>query len=102
MEENRMDDVELFESLAPVREELLASIGRVVVGQRDVVDLMLTALFSDAHCLFVGVPGLAKTLLVHTVSEAVGLDFGRVQFTPDLMPADITGTDVLEEDRTTG
>ena len=97
-----MDDVELFESLAPVREELLASIGRVVVGQRDVVDLMLTALFSDAHCLFVGVPGLAKTLLVHTVSEAVGLDFGRVQFTPDLMPADITGTDVLEEDRTTG
>jgi MoxR-like ATPase len=81
---------------------LLSAIGEVVVGQRQVVDLMLTALLSDGHCLFIGVPGLAKTLLVQTVAEAVGLSFGRIQFTPDLMPSDITGTDVLEEDRATG
>jgi MoxR-like ATPase len=97
-----MNDVELFESLGATRERLLNSIGRVVVGQRDVVELMLTALLSDGHCLFVGVPGLAKTLLVHTVAEVVGVRFGRIQFTPDLMPSDITGTEVLEEDRSTG
>ena len=97
-----MDDVALFESLAPTRARLLDAIGKVVVGQRDVVDLMLTALFADGHCLFVGVPGLAKTLLVQTVAEAVGTDFGRIQFTPDLMPSDITGTDVLEENKATG
>jgi len=97
-----MDDVALFEQLAPAREQLLEAIGEVVVGQREVVDRLLTALFADGHCLFVGVPGLAKTLLVSTVAEAVGIDFGRIQFTPDLMPSDITGTDVLEEDRATG
>ncbi len=97
-----MDDVALFERLAPTREALLEAIGTVVVGQRDVVDLMLAGLFSDGHCLFVGVPGLAKTLLVHTLAEAVGANFGRIQFTPDLMPSDITGTDVLEEDKATG
>ncbi|MCB9665209.1 MAG: MoxR family ATPase [Alphaproteobacteria bacterium] len=97
-----MDDVELLESLAPTRERLLEAIGHVVVGQREVVELMLTALFSDGHCLFVGVPGLAKTLLVHTVAEAVGVGFGRVQFTPDLMPSDITGVEVMEEDPATG
>ncbi|MEQ1503394.1 MAG: MoxR family ATPase [Myxococcota bacterium] len=97
-----MDDVALFERLAPTHEALLSAIGEVVVGQRDVVERMLVALFADGHCLFVGVPGLAKTLLVHTVAEAVGIGFGRIQFTPDLMPSDITGTDVLEEDRTTG
>ena len=97
-----MDEVALFESLAPARQALLDAIGEVVVGQRDVVDMMLTALFSDGHCLFVGVPGLAKTLLVHTVAEAVGVDFGRVQFTPDLMPSDITGTEVLDQDPASG
>jgi MoxR-like ATPase len=97
-----MDDVALFEQLAPTREALLEAIGEVVVGQREVVDRLLTALFADGHCLFVGVPGLAKTLLVSTVAQAVGIDFGRIQFTPDLMPSDITGTDVLEEDRATG
>lgn len=97
-----MDDGELFESLAPTREALLDAIGEVVVGQRQVVDLMLTALLANGHCLFVGVPGLAKTLLVNTVAETVGVDFGRIQFTPDLMPSDITGTDVLEEDKATG
>ncbi len=97
-----MDDAELFDSLSEVRQQLTEGIGRVVVGQRRVVELMLTALLADGHCLFVGVPGLAKTLLVNTVAEAVGIGFGRIQFTPDLMPSDITGTEVLEEDRTTG
>jgi len=97
-----MDDVALFERLAPTREALLEAIGEVVVGQQEVVDRLLTALFADGHCLFVGVPGLAKTLLVSTVAEAVGIRFGRIQFTPDLMPSDITGTDVLEEDKATG
>ncbi len=95
-------DIALFEALAPTREALLRSIGEVVVGQRHVVELMITALFANGHGLFIGVPGLAKTLLVQTLSEAVGVDFGRVQFTPDLMPSDITGTEVLEEDKTTG
>lgn len=97
-----MDDVALFERLAPTHEALVDSIGGVVVGQRTVVELMLAALFADGHCLFVGVPGLAKTLLVRTVAQAVGVDFGRIQFTPDLMPSDIIGTDILEEDRATG
>ena len=97
-----MNDIELFDSLAATRESMLASIGRGVVGQSEVVELMLTALFSNGHCLFVGVPGLAKTLLVQTVATTLGTSFGRVQFTPDLMPSDITGTDVLEQDRETG
>ena len=97
-----MDDVALFERLGPTREALLQAIGDVVVGQRDVVERLLVGLFADGHCLFVGVPGLAKTLLIHTLAEAVGAGFGRIQFTPDLMPSDITGTDVLEEDRATG
>ncbi len=97
-----MEDDVLFDRLAETHAELLKGIGRVVVGQRHVVELMLTALFSDGHCLFVGVPGLAKTLLVQTLAETVGVDFSRIQFTPDLMPSDITGTEVLEEDKATG
>jgi MoxR-like ATPase len=96
------DDGALFDQLGTVRGRLLEAIGERIVGQRDVVDQLLIALFADGHCLFVGVPGLAKTLLVHTTAEALGLAFGRVQFTPDLMPTDITGTEVLEEDRTSG
>jgi MoxR-like ATPase len=97
-----LSDVALLESLAPTHQALVDAIGEVVVGQSEVVELMLTALFSDGHCLFIGVPGLAKTLLVRTVAETLGVDFGRIQFTPDLMPSDITGTDVLEDDRETG
>ncbi|MEC8423623.1 MAG: MoxR family ATPase [Myxococcota bacterium] len=85
-----------------MRARLLDAIGSRIVGQQQVVEQLLIALFANGHCLFVGVPGLAKTLLVQTTAQALGLDFGRVQFTPDLMPADITGTEVLEEDRTTG
>ena len=96
------DDGALFDSLAGTRERLTSAIGQRIVGQEDVVEQMLIALFAGGHGLFIGVPGLAKTLLVQTVAQSLGLDFGRVQFTPDLMPADITGTEVLEEDRSTG
>ena len=88
--------------LPKIKEQLLQEIHRVVIGQDRVIDEMLISLFGGGHCLFIGVPGLAKTLLVNTVSKTMGLDFGRVQFTPDLLPADITGADVLEEDKQTG
>ncbi|MBU0550249.1 MoxR family ATPase [Myxococcota bacterium] len=88
--------------VAAAREALLAQVSQRIVGQRAVVEQLLIALFAQGHCLFVGVPGLAKTLLVRTVAEALNLDFNRIQFTPDLMPSDITGTDILEEDKATG
>ncbi len=97
-----METDALFDELPAIRERLTAAIGKRIVGQHDVIEQMLIALFARGHCLFVGVPGLAKTLLVNTTAQALGLKFGRVQFTPDLMPADITGTEVLEEDRNTG
>jgi len=97
-----MDDAALFDQLSSARARLLAAIGQRIVGQKDVIEQMMVALFARGHCLFVGVPGLAKTLLVHTMADALGVGFGRVQFTPDLMPADITGTEILEEDRATG
>ena len=96
------DDGQLFETLSQVRSRLAAAIHGRIVGQEQVIEDLLIALFARGHCLFIGVPGLAKTLLVSTTAEALGLSFGRVQFTPDLMPADITGTEVLEEDRSTG
>ena len=95
-------DLELVQELATARKAIQGELSKRVVGQRHVIDHLLTALFARGHCLFVGVPGLAKTLLISTVAESLGLTFNRVQFTPDLMPSDITGTDVLEEDHTTG
>jgi MoxR-like ATPase len=95
-------DIELLERASDVSEEMRAQVEKRIVGQREVVDEMLVALLANGHALLVGVPGLAKTLLVQTVSEALHLDFSRIQFTPDLMPTDITGTEVIEEDRTTG
>ena len=95
-------DVEAARELGEARRVLMGEIGKRIVGQQDVVDHLLIALFSRGHCLFVGVPGLAKTLLIQTLSDVLNLSFGRIQFTPDLMPSDITGSDVLEEDRTTG
>src|SRR5437899_8705201 len=77
-------------------------IGKVIVGQKSVVEELLMAMFSKGHCLLVGVPGLAKTLLVSTVAKILHLSFKRVQFTPDLMPSDITGTDILQDDPETG
>ncbi len=90
-------DVELLDSCAAAVDRLKQQVARVVVGQDDVVDAMLVTLFARGHALLVGVPGLAKTLLVSSVAQALSLTFGRVQFTPDLLPADITGTDVLNE-----
>ena len=90
-------DVSALESLARTHERLLEQIERRVIGQREVVELLLVALFAGGHALFVGVPGLAKTLLVSSLAEAMDLEFSRIQFTPDLMPSDITGSEVLEE-----
>lgn len=83
-------------------EQIREQLSRVIVGQQDVIEQMLIALFSRGHCLLEGVPGLAKTLLVSTLARSLNLTFSRIQFTPDLMPADITGTDIIEENRTTG
>ena len=96
------DDLAAVQSLAVARDRLLAELGKRIVGQREVIEHLLIGLFARGHCLFVGVPGLAKTLLISTLADVLDLRFNRVQFTPDLMPSDITGTDVLEEDRTTG
>jgi MoxR-like ATPase len=95
-------DVQLLEMARDSAERLREAIGVRVVGQRAVVELMLVALLARGHALLVGVPGLAKTLLVSSLAEALELSFGRVQFTPDLLPADITGTDVLQEDADAG
>lgn len=84
------------------QELILAQLRKVIVGQEEVIHQMLMALFAGGHCLLEGVPGLAKTLMIRTLARILNLKFKRIQFTPDLMPADITGTDVLEEDRTTG
>ena len=90
---------EALDQIASMRRAILAALEPVIVGQRDVIDGVLAAVVSGGHCLLEGVPGLAKTLLVKSLAGALGLDYGRIQFTPDLMPADITGTVVLEEDR---
>jgi MoxR-like ATPase len=82
--------------------EVRAEIGKVIIGQNEVVDQLLVSLFAKGHCLLVGVPGLAKTLLIRTLASSLDLSFSRIQFTPDLMPGDITGTEVIEDDRTTG
>ena len=95
-------DLELLDQLAAARTALIAQISRRIVGQHEVVDNLIAALLAGGHALLVGVPGLAKTLLVQTVAQALDLHFSRVQFTPDLMPSDITGTEMLEEDQATG
>ncbi len=88
--------------LAEAREKILDQMSQVIVGQREVLDQLLISLFCRSHCLLEGVPGLAKTLMISTLARTLSLKFNRIQFTPDLMPADITGTEVLEENRTTG
>src|SRR4051812_17077962 len=88
-------EAEAVRHLASTYRQMTEQIGKVIVGQRGVVEQLLMALFSRGHCLLEGVPGLAKTLLVSTVSKILHLSFKRIQFTPDLMPADITGTDIL-------
>ena len=95
-------DTAAIEEFSAKREALLVEIRKVIVGQERVVEELLIALFSRGHCLLVGVPGLAKTLLISTLAEILDLEFNRIQFTPDLMPSDITGTDILQEDEATG
>jgi MoxR-like ATPase len=92
-------DVEAANALKEVYQQLRAEIGKVIVGQDEVVKFVLISIFSNGHCLLVGVPGLAKTLLVQTVAQVLDLDFKRIQFTPDLMPSDIIGSEILGEDR---
>ena len=91
-----------IERFHAVRDGILAQVRQVIVGQDEVLDQILTALFVGGHCLITGLPGTAKTLMVRTIAETLGLSFRRIQFTPDLMPSDITGTDIIEEDLTTG
>jgi len=95
-------EAQAVRELAHAYEQMSEQIGRVIVGQKQVVEQLLMALFSRGHCLLEGVPGLAKTLLVSTVAKILHLTFKRIQFTPDLMPADITGTDILQDDPETG
>ncbi len=98
---NERSEMEMLAKFEEAYRKLKEQITRVIIGQEQVIDELLMALFSGGHCLLVGVPGLAKTLLVSTVAHCLSLDFKRIQFTPDLMPSDITGTEVLEEDKET-
>ena len=95
-------DVAAIQRCKEAHDRILAEVGKVIVGQRDVIDDVLMALFCDSHILLIGVPGLAKTLLISTLAKVLKLDFKRVQFTPDLLPGDITGSVVVEEDVATG
>jgi MoxR-like ATPase len=100
-----LDSAELKQRIArfhAVREDILRQVRTVIVGQEEVLDQILIALFVGGHCLITGLPGTAKTLMVRTIAQTLGLIFKRIQFTPDLMPSDITGTDIIEEDPTTG
>ncbi len=92
-------DVEAVNALKESYQKLTSEIGKVIIGQDDTVRLLLTAIFCQGHCLLVGVPGLAKTLLINTIAEALDLDFNRIQFTPDLMPSDIVGSETLDNER---
>ena len=91
--------VEQLDTLASKCQDLKSEIAKIIVGQEEVVNQLLISIFSGGHCLLVGVPGLAKTLLVNTIAQSLGLSFNRIQFTPDLMPSDITGSEILNKDR---
>lgn len=94
-----MSDVAAIQSLVEKRKSLKAEISKIIIGQDVVVDQIILSIFSGGHALLVGVPGLAKTLMVNTIAQALGLDFKRIQFTPDLMPSDILGSEILDENR---
>ncbi|MEX2186626.1 MAG: MoxR family ATPase [Pirellulales bacterium] len=96
------DDVEAVAALSEAYRRIADELGRVIVGQRQVIEELLISLFAGGHGLLIGVPGLAKTLMIRTLADCLSLDFSRIQFTPDLMPADITGTEVIQEDKATG
>ena len=96
------DDIAAVARLKDAFDRLKAEMGKVIVGQQAVLEELLIAVFARGHCLLIGVPGLAKTLMIHTLADALNLSYNRVQFTPDLMPSDITGTEVIQEDKATG
>jgi MoxR-like ATPase len=96
------DDLAAVERLRDGFARLKAEMGKVIVGQQAVLEELLIAIFARGHCLLIGVPGLAKTLMIHTLADALNLTYNRIQFTPDLMPSDITGTEVIQEDKATG
>lgn len=95
-------DTQQIARLAELISSIRAEVGKVIVGQEDIIEQLLISLFARGHCLLVGVPGLAKTLLIRTLAQALDLKFSRIQFTPDLMPSDITGTEIIEEDMASG
>ncbi|MDH3717533.1 MAG: AAA family ATPase [Planctomycetota bacterium] len=96
------EDVQAVDQLNEAFRTITGELSKVIVGQQQVIEEMLIALFAGGHCLLVGVPGLAKTLMIHTLADALSLKFSRIQFTPDLMPSDITGTEVIQEDKASG
>jgi MoxR-like ATPase len=96
------DDIQAVERLSEAYRNITDEIAKRIVGQRDVIEQLLIALFARGHCLLVGVPGLAKTMMIRTLADTLSLEFNRIQFTPDLMPADITGTEVIQENRSSG
>src|SRR5436190_24035983 len=100
-EELAQNDLESIRRLRDAFDEIKKQLARVIVGQDQVIEELLIALFSRGHCILEGVPGLAKTLMISTLSKCLWLAFSRIQFTPDLMPSDITGTEVIEENRST-
>src|SRR4029453_9617551 len=96
------DDIQAVHRLKEASQQITTQLSKVVIGQKQVIEELLVAMFARGHCLLVGVPGLAKTLMIRTVADALALQFSRIQFTPDLMPSDITGTEVIQEDKATG
>jgi len=102
MVEAQKEDIAAVEKLNQARNKIKSEIQKVIIGQDQVIDELLIALLSNGHCLLIGVPGLAKTLLISTLSKILDLKFSRIQFTPDLMPSDITGTEIIDEDTSSG
>lgn len=102
LQQTTMNDVEAVRDLKTSFEAMKKEIAKIIIGQEEIIEQLLIALLARGHCLLVGVPGLAKTLLIKTVAEVLDLKFSRIQFTPDLMPSDITGTEVIEDNRSTG
>ena len=94
--------IDQLKQLKSIFKDLKSEIGQVVVGQEEAVEHLLLSIFCNSHCLLVGVPGLAKTLMINTLSKSLGLSFNRIQFTPDLMPSDIVGSEILNKDKEDG
>src|ERR1043165_5097724 len=99
---NQEKDIQAVEKLTSTFKALKSELSKVIIGQEGVVEQLLIAIFSRGHCMLEGVPGLAKTLLISTLADTLSLKFNRIQFTPDLMPSDITGTEIIQENKSTG